>query len=70
MSVQATRDGDGLRRRNAELRRAVLRKAERVARNADKRAVLKLVSWNVNSFAPRASDVDAIFAHADRKSVV
>ena len=34
-----------------------------MARNVDKRAVLKLVSWNVNSFAPRASDVDALFAH-------
>ena len=28
-----------------------------------KSTVLKLVSWNVNSFAPRASDVDALFAH-------
>ena len=45
------------------MRRAVLRKVERVARNSEKRAVLKLVSWNVNSFAPRASDVDALFAH-------
>ena len=63
MSAQATGDGDGLRKRRAELRRAGLRKVERVARNAEKRAVLKLVSWNVNSFAPRASDVDALFAH-------
>ena len=27
--------------------------------------MLKLVSWNVNSFAPRASDVDALFAHEE-----
>ena len=63
MSAHAARDGDGLRRRKAELRRAGLRKVERVARNAEKRAVLKLVSWNFNSFAPRASDVDALFTH-------
>ena len=43
MSAHAARDGDGLRRRKAEMRRAVLRKVERVARNAEKRAVLKLV---------------------------
>ena len=63
MSVHPTRDEDGLRKKRAELRRAGLRKVERVARNAEKRAMLKLVSWNVNSFAPRASDVDALFPH-------
>ena len=38
------------------------RKEERARRNAEKRAALKLVSWNVNSFSPRAADVDALFA--------
>ena len=40
-----------------------MKKVWRAARNAEKRALLKLVSWNVNSFAPRASNVDVLFAH-------
>ena len=32
-------------------------------RNATKRATLKLVSWNVNSYTPRAPYVEALFAH-------
>ena len=47
------------------MRKARQRQGDRERRNAEKRAALKLISWNVNSFAPRASDVDALFAHEE-----
>ena len=46
-------------------RDAKLRKADRVRRNAAKRATLKLVSWNVNSYTPRAPYVEALFAREE-----
>lgn len=39
------------------------RKLDRWRMNAERRASLKLVSWNVNNFAPKATDVDVLFAH-------
>jgi len=65
MSATSARRGVGERERRAETSQAKLSKEKRVRRNAEKRAALKLVSWNVNSFAPRAADVDALFAHED-----
>lgn len=38
---------------------------ERVRINAEKWASLKLISWNLKSFAPSASDVDVLFAHEE-----
>ena len=65
MSGATTKSSDGPKTRERELMKAKLRKEERARRNAEKRAALKLVSWNVNSFASRASDVDTFFAHED-----
>ena len=58
--VSTPRGGAGKKR--IEERMAQRRQDERVRRNAEKRASLKLTAWNVNSFAPRAADVDALFA--------
>lgn len=44
---------------------ARMREGEMVRPNAKKRTALNLVSWNVKSFAPRASDVDALIANED-----
>ena len=46
-------------------RSAKLRKADRVRRNAAKRATLKLVSCNANSYTPRAPYVEALFVHEE-----
>ena len=46
-------------------RSAKLIKADRVRRNAAKRATPNLVSWNVNSYTPRAPYVEALFAHEE-----
>lgn len=44
--------------------RARKRNVERERKNAVKgRGALKLVTWNVNIFAQRAADLEALFAH-------
>ena len=63
MSTPITRNRAGVSNRTMQERSAKLRKADRVRRNAEKRATLKLVSWNVNSYTPRAPYVEALFAH-------
>ena len=63
MSTPITSNRAGVSNRILQERSAKQRKADRVRRNATKRATLKLVSWNVNSYTPRAPYVEALFAH-------
>ena len=65
MSTPITRNRAGVSNRTMQDRNARLRKADRVRRNAAKRATLKQVSWNVNNYTPRAPNVEALFAHEE-----
>lgn len=62
---EASVDAGTAERREAEGREARERKLESARLNAEKRASLKLVSWNVNRIAPRASNVDVVFAQEE-----
>ena len=65
MSAGTAASKRGASSRSEDQTNARKKQRERERRNAEKRKALKLVSWNVNSFAPRAMDVDTLFKHED-----